>query len=89
MPRQTYNTGDDIVVAMVFKKRKTGDLANHTEILDKLNSYGFYFSKTDTFKIDLQPCSPEVFKAAINPMTITDCIMLPPDLKVDLTPVAA
>ena len=30
MPRQTYNTGDDIIVAMVFKNRKTGELANHT-----------------------------------------------------------
>jgi hypothetical protein len=33
MPTQSYNTGDDIVVAMVFKNRKTGELANHTEIL--------------------------------------------------------
>lgn len=86
MPRQTYNTGDDLVVAMVFKNRKTGELANHSKILENLNAFGFYFSRTETFKVDLEPCRPEVFRASINPMAIDDCIMLPSDLKVDLIP---
>ena len=54
-----------------------------------MNSYGFYLSKTDTFKIDLEPCKPEVFTKAINPMKITDCIMLPDGLEYDVSPISA
>jgi hypothetical protein len=88
MPRQTYITGNDIVAAMVFKNKKTGELANHTDILDKLNNYGLYNSKSENYKTELAPCRPEVFQSAINPMTIPDCIMLPEDLKFDSTPSA-
>ncbi len=30
---------------MVFKNKKTGQLANHTDILQNLNSYGYYVGK--------------------------------------------
>jgi hypothetical protein len=37
----------------------------------------------------MQPCEPEVFKNAINPLVVSDCMMLPSGLEFDITPISA
>lgn len=87
-PKNVYNTGDDVILAMVFRNKKTGELANHTDLLENMNSNGYYYGRDSIYKTDLEPCRPEVFRNSINAMEVSDCVMLPANLEYDITPVS-
>jgi hypothetical protein len=63
-----YSTGKDIIMAMRFRNKITNNIANHTEILTNLKAIGASYSYSNTYKIDLQLCDPNLFKKAINPL---------------------
>lgn len=54
-----------------------------------INSNAYYVGYEDVFKTEMVPCKPEVFLDAINPIQVPDCIMLPSNLKYDITPIQA
>lgn len=79
-----FTSGRDFKLAVIMRNKKTGVLANHTELLQNLDAkYQSKISGTPdkVYVSRMQPCQPDYFLGDnfTNPMQLQDCIIIPYD----------
>jgi hypothetical protein len=78
----------DMKIAVSFINSADNTVVNHTKILDFASSlfYELLGDGSDGYLQPMDACRPDYFQDAINPVTLTDCFVVPKNVIYNIIP---